>query len=424
MAIFIKLRLLHKAGCGAYGVVYLAWDLSTPQHNPTFYAVKCLLKYEPGSDLAHIQQREIAFHKSVSHHPNVATLHTVIEEEYYVYLVMDYYEGGDLFSAICDRRSFFDNNQNVKRSFLQLLDAVQACHDAGVYHRDLKPENVLCSQSDSRFFLSDFGLATRSVLTRESVIECIGSSSDPVPYSTRHSDVWSLGVILTNMLTGRNPWRVASAALDEGYAQYLRDGPQYLACVLPVSPEAAGILGKILDPNPLTRATIPELNAAIMNATDFFPLDDVPEYIRLADQSFEASLENTDGDVDTSSIIDVTFEMQVPPSLIPMYSEPSSDVRTLTLEITTSSFVNQISSSTISDSDSESGGPVTPVTRSIELTAVVPHLELAADVESAGVEEVVLVAEPAKAHTARARRPSSTTVQRFIGAIHRIAVRA
>ncbi len=226
------------------------------------------------------------------------------------------------------------------------------------------------------------------------------------------------------MLTGRNPWRVASAALDEGYAQYLRDGPQYLACVLPVSPEAAGILGKILDPNPLTRATIPELNAAIMNATDFFPLDDVPEYIRLADQSFEASLENTDGDVDTSSIIDVTFEMQVPPSLIPMYSEPSSDVRTLTLGITTSSFVNQISSSTISDSDSESGGPVTPVTRSIELTAVVPHLELTADVESAGVEEVVLVAEPAKAHTARARRPSSTTVQRFIGAIHRIAVRA
>lgn len=158
----LQLRFVHVAGKGAYGIVYLAWDLSTPESSPKFLAVKCTLKYEAGTEYETLQKHEIVYHSGMSGHPNVTTLHRVIQEEYYVYFVLDYHEGGDLFSAVIDRHTFENNDAAVKLAYMQLLDAVQACHDAGISHRDLKPENIMCSHKDSRIFLTDFGLATES----------------------------------------------------------------------------------------------------------------------------------------------------------------------------------------------------------------------------------------------------------------------
>ena len=160
-----QLQFTRRIGTGAYGTVYLAHDLTSTTICPTTYAVKCMLKFEAGSELEAMQQREIAYHRSLNHHPNVTKLHCVVEEQYYIFLVMDYYEGGDLFSAVIDRQSFSGNDARVKLGFVQLLDAVEACHEQGVFHRDLKPENILCSSDDNRFFLSDFGLATETEMS-------------------------------------------------------------------------------------------------------------------------------------------------------------------------------------------------------------------------------------------------------------------
>ena len=84
------LRLLEKLGSGAYGVVYLAQDLAPVPHGARFYAVKCLLRHPRGSDLARQQQRELAHHRAVSDVPGVVTLHAVIEEEFYTFIVLDY----------------------------------------------------------------------------------------------------------------------------------------------------------------------------------------------------------------------------------------------------------------------------------------------------------------------------------------------
>ncbi|KAJ3532370.1 hypothetical protein NM688_g7432 [Phlebia brevispora] len=157
-----QLRLIRSVGCGAYGVVYLAQDLSTPLDSPRYYAVKCMLKHVHGSELEHVQEREIAYHRHMSNHPHVTTLHEVIADDRYVYVVMDFYDGGDLFGAIIERHSFFHHDDTIKKAVVQLLDAVKACHEEGIYHRDLKPENILCSHEDSEFFLSDFGLATQT----------------------------------------------------------------------------------------------------------------------------------------------------------------------------------------------------------------------------------------------------------------------
>lgn len=161
----LRLRLQKILGNGAYGVVYLAHDLSTPPVDPHYYAVKVLLKHPKGSELAFIQEREIAYQKSVSHHPHVVKLHEVIEEEYYIYLVMDYYSGGDLYGAIAERRAFVNNDEQIRRIFLQILDAVHCCHDTGVYHRDLKPENIMCSGDGSHVYVGDFGLASKVKLS-------------------------------------------------------------------------------------------------------------------------------------------------------------------------------------------------------------------------------------------------------------------
>ena len=160
-----QLRFIHRIGKGAYGQVYLAWDMSTPETAPKFYAVKCTFQYDAGSEFSVLQRKEIAFHCAMSDHPNITTLHDIIVEDGFNYMVMDYHEGGDLYAAIMNRQSFYRNDDAVKMAFVQLIDAVDACHDLGISHRDLKPENIMCSQGDSRIFLSDFGLATQSGLS-------------------------------------------------------------------------------------------------------------------------------------------------------------------------------------------------------------------------------------------------------------------
>ncbi|KAI0787063.1 hypothetical protein BC629DRAFT_1514629, partial [Irpex lacteus] len=65
--------------------VYLAEDVASPSTSPRVYAVKHMLKFEPGSELEAMQQREIAYHRSLNHHPNVTKLHCVIEEQHYIF---------------------------------------------------------------------------------------------------------------------------------------------------------------------------------------------------------------------------------------------------------------------------------------------------------------------------------------------------
>lgn len=157
----LQYRLLKSLGAGAYGVVYLAQDLSSPESDPCFYAVKCLLRHQTEKELAKSQEREINLHAMSSYHPNVVTLHHVIVEDFYLFLVMDYCPGGDLFGAIMDKGVYANDDAAVKKAFLQLIDAVEACHELGIYHRDLKPENILCSADYDQVYLGDFGLATQ-----------------------------------------------------------------------------------------------------------------------------------------------------------------------------------------------------------------------------------------------------------------------
>ncbi len=153
-------QLLSILGGNApYSVLYSALDHATQ----TKYAVKALSKKHSNGDwIDEIQRRyqvnEIQLHYAASAHPNVLPVLRIFEYEDYTYVILPFCEDGDLFTSISERSTYVGQDELVRRTFLQILDAVEHCHRLGIYHRDLKPENILVSGED--ILLTDFGLAT------------------------------------------------------------------------------------------------------------------------------------------------------------------------------------------------------------------------------------------------------------------------
>ncbi|PWN45848.1 kinase-like protein, partial [Ceraceosorus guamensis] len=267
-----RLELVSVLGLGAYGVVYLARDLTHPLHQqPGFYAVKVLNKVGLDQRQRRFQRREITLHTLASNHPSVVGLHRVIDadDDPCVYVIMDFCPDGDLFSMITEQQRYAD-------VFFQILDAVQFCHGLGIYHRDLKPENILCLQGGARVVLADFGLATGDKFSGDFGCgstfymgpECQGGITKRLTeYDTAANDVWSLGVILVNLICGRNPWKQACPG-DETFREYLRN-PDFLQDILPISDETNKLLKRIFTIREEWRCTLPELRKMVANISRF-----------------------------------------------------------------------------------------------------------------------------------------------------------
>ncbi|KAF5368888.1 hypothetical protein D9758_003104 [Tetrapyrgos nigripes] len=273
-----SLELVEVLGVGGYGVVYRAED--TCSSSPKSYAVKCLVHRHNTQSVRQrqIHIREIALHQLASAHPNVVTLHRVIEDFNYTFIIMDYATDHDLFSQILHNCRYLGDDYLIKHVFLQLLDAVEYCHSLGIYHRDLKPENVLCFDGGLRIAITDFGLATTDKVSEEfrtgSVYhmspECQGGEAAPGgSYSPMFNDIWSLGIVLLNLATGRNPWKSASPS-DPTFQAYLRDPMGFLPTVLPISQEANALLLRMLAIDWRNRMRIPDIRQAIEELDTFY----------------------------------------------------------------------------------------------------------------------------------------------------------
>jgi serine/threonine protein kinase len=159
-------RLLAEiVGTGGFGVVYRALDVQSASFQS---AIKCIRKVkDPRSKESIRQVREMILHRAVSGHANIASIYEVFEDDEFLYVDMDYLPGGDLFSAIVDRMVFHHQDDLLKNVFIQILDAVQWCHNKGIAHRDIKPENVLCNEDYTQVYLADFGLSSKDGLSEE-----------------------------------------------------------------------------------------------------------------------------------------------------------------------------------------------------------------------------------------------------------------
>ncbi|KIJ70058.1 hypothetical protein HYDPIDRAFT_77576 [Hydnomerulius pinastri MD-312] len=290
-----RFLLISMLGSGAYGCVYRAVDTTSNPHNPDYYAVKCLSKSELTAEQLLYQTREISIHQTVSGcSPYVLTLHHIIEEELYLYFVLDLCEGGDLFTAIIKYHIYHNNDTLIRQAFLEILDGVHACHQKGIFHRDLKPENILCRKGGAGILIADFGLATRKRLCKDFGCgssyymspECLSRELKYPHYSPLHTDIWSLGIILVNMVTGRNPWRLATPS-DEAFLAYVHN-QDHLREMLPISHALNELLKRTFNLNPSARISIPEMREAILNMESFYM---TPEELRVAsDNAKEAAI--------------------------------------------------------------------------------------------------------------------------------------
>jgi hypothetical protein len=206
-------ELLEELGRGGMGVVYRARHVD----HGRIVALKCLLRggSAGSTDLARFRSEAAATAKLA--HPHIVPLHYVDQHEGQPYLVMPYIEGTTLAKRLAEGPL---PPVEAARLLVQVCRAVHHAHVQGVVHRDLKPSNILLDR-DGQPYVGDFGLAKLidddGSLTQSGAI--LGTPSYMAPEQASRgrgaigpaSDVYSLGAILYQMLTGRPPFQAASA---------------------------------------------------------------------------------------------------------------------------------------------------------------------------------------------------------------------
>ncbi|KAJ2703501.1 Serine/threonine protein kinase [Coemansia sp. IMI 209128] len=304
------LHFVNLVGVGTYGEVYQAVDRNTGEN----YAVKVLLRppqpqeaYTPADRPVmdgRLLSREVALFSRVSPHENIIQMVRMMHAPGQIFIIMEYCAGGDLYHHVSSNphHKLPGNDPLVRRLFIQLVSAVQHCHAHGIYHRDLKPENVLVTRDGINVKLIDFGLATDKPWCREICCgsahymspECQGGiNGDLSQYEAAPSDVWSLGIILINLVCGCNPWNRAHMS-DHLFRRYLVD-KTVLFRAINASPELQHIIIRTLDVNPATRCTLAELRVLVANCSSFVCTVDPPPSCGLKESSTHSPQAREDG---------------------------------------------------------------------------------------------------------------------------------
>jgi serine/threonine-protein kinase len=217
-------ELLEPIGRGGMGVVYKARQ---PRLN-RLVAVKMILAGEHASEAALKRFRTEAEAAARLRHDGVVQIYDAGDDAGRPYFVMEYVEGGSLKDRLdgtpwpCQRAAQF---------VLQLAEIIQAAHDKQIVHRDMKPGNILLT-SLAQVKISDFGLAklvdVAGTLTQSG--EVLGTPSYMAPEQARGSrevlptiDVYALGAVLYELLTGRPPFR--GAVVTDTLLQVINDKP-------------------------------------------------------------------------------------------------------------------------------------------------------------------------------------------------------
>lgn len=200
-------KILKKIGAGGMGKVYLAEDTKLER--------KVALKFLP-LDLTRNKESNKRFKREAKaaaalNHPNIVTIHEINEHDVQTYIAMEYIEGQDLKEKITLHKNGLDALDTVSIA-LQICEGLYEAHQSGIIHRDIKPANIIIDLR-GRAKLLDFGLAK---LTDQSHTTHEESTGGTIQYMSpeqvsgdnvdQRSDIWSLGVVLYEAITGQLPF--------------------------------------------------------------------------------------------------------------------------------------------------------------------------------------------------------------------------
>lgn len=206
-------ELQERIGIGGFGVVYRAYQKLIGRE----VAIKIILpEYANKPDFIRRFEVEAQLIARLEH-PHIVPLYDYWREPSGAYLVMRWLRGGSIQELI--KRQGAIDLATISRILTQISEALMVAHRQGVVHRDLKPENILLDV-EGNAYLSDFGIAKdlseNQAITQNNAI--LGSPAYLSPEQikgesvTAQSDIYAMGIVLYEMLTGKRPYEATSPA--------------------------------------------------------------------------------------------------------------------------------------------------------------------------------------------------------------------
>jgi TolB-like protein/Tfp pilus assembly protein PilF/predicted Ser/Thr protein kinase len=247
-------RIERLLGRGGMGVVYLAYDTTLHRR------VALKVVGAPADETARARLLREARNAAALNHPNICTIHEVGDADGTAFIAMEYVEG----RSVRDR---LDEGAlplpDVLRLGIQAADALAYTHDHGVVHRDFKAANAIVTD-EGRLTIVDFGLARRddvwvAAATTMSSLVAPGTAAG-TPYAmapeqvrgeaaVARTDIWGLGVLLYEMVTGTTPFY--GATVPELFSSILTRAPATLPEHVPV--ELRVLIERCLEKDPTRR---------------------------------------------------------------------------------------------------------------------------------------------------------------------------
>ena len=247
-----RYRLIERIGAGGCGIVYLAEQLEPVRRKVALKIIRLGMNTESVIARFELERQALA----LMNHPNIARVldagATGSGRPYFVMELVD----GERITEFCDA-NFLDIRQRLKL-FVQVCQAIQHAHQKGIIHRDIKPSNILVSRHDGEPMpkVIDFGIAkaaaesAREDATFTSYDQFLGTPASMSPEQAEgsmdvdtRSDIYSLGVLLYELLTGRPPFdpnRLKGLGVDEVRRLLREDDPPPPSAALKAA-EPAGL---------------------------------------------------------------------------------------------------------------------------------------------------------------------------------------
>ncbi len=239
-------------GEGGMANVYLARDTILDRK----VAVK-ILRGDLAGDEKFVRrfQREALSASSLSH-PNIVEIYDVGEDDGNFYIVMEYIEGKTL-KQLIKKRGVLSLSETID-IMLQLLDALATAHDSYIIHRDIKPQNIMIKES-GLVKITDFGIAMALNSAQLTQTNSVMGSVHYLPPeqasgkgSTIRSDIYSLGILMFEMLTGKVPFKGDTAV--EIALKHMKEPLPSVKSINPVVPQSVeNIILKAAAKNPKNR---------------------------------------------------------------------------------------------------------------------------------------------------------------------------